>query len=392
MPADVIIPIVTPTAADILYGDRTTTYRWEVLSHADGTDHLVGVLDGVIGSSASLAWSLYAAVKGGGKVRVADLAKAREGQMRIGELDLESVRLRPVCVIAGLPEIPLSVFLITSAVEEWSATGRVWALELLDRCTVPDQDKTEESYAVAAGTVILEAVADVLASAGEHFDVDASVSTALAAPMVWPAGTSKLTIVNEMLDAAAYSALWVDGAGIFQATPYVVPANRSVLYEVLRMPRMLVDGEQSIYEPEWQRDRDAYSVPNKVVAVQSATGEDAEALIGVWTNEDPASPFSYPVRGRWITTVLDNVDVPEGTEESIIAFLEAKARQTLIAASSVQAQVQVRHLPVPLRVSDVLRFASTPAGVDARHVVTRIELEAHDLGLMRTDLQEVVNL
>jgi hypothetical protein len=52
----------------------------------------------------------------------------------------------------------------------------------------------------------------------------------------------------------------------------------------------------------------------------------------------------------------------------------------------------VRHLPVPIRVSDVVRFASAPAGIDARHVVARIELEAHPLGLMRTDLMEVVDL
>lgn len=90
--------------------------------------------------------------------------------------------------------------------------------------------------------------------------------------------------------------------------------------------------------------------------------------------------------------MLQNVDVPEGTPAEIVAFLEGKARQSLIQASAVQAEVQVQHLPVPLRVSDVVRFASTPAGIDARHVVTRIELDAHPLGLMRTNLQEVVAL
>jgi hypothetical protein len=389
---DAVIPIRTLTSGDILYGDRTTTYRWEVLSHQSGVDHLVGVLDGVIDSSAQITWDLNMAVKGGGTLRVADLERAQEGMLRIGQLALESVRLRPVCVIDGLPEIPLSVFLISSALEEWSETGRVWSLELLDRCTVPDQDRTEASFALAAGTVILTAVQDVLASTGESIAVNGAVTTKLAAPMVWRAGTSKLTIVNDLLAAAGYNALWVDGVGAFQATPYVVPAQRSITYEVLGMPRELVDGERSIYDPRWSRDRDAYDVPNKVVAVQNATGEDEEALVGVWTNENAASPFSYQARGRWITSVLDPADVPEGTDASVIAFLHAKARQTLIAASSVQAQVTVRHLPVPIRVSDVVRFASAPAGIDARHVVARIELEAHPLGLMRTDLMEVVDL
>lgn len=484
----VIIPVPELTPADVLYGDRSTTYRWEVLTHGeDGGDHLVGVLDGVIGKSASLSWDLYSAVKGGGRVQVADLAQAQPGMLRIGELALESVRLRPVCIIDGLPEIPLSVFLISAAVEEWNATGRVWSLDLHDRTTVPQQDCIDESYAVEAGTVILEAVQTVLASAGEHVDIDRSVTLKTSASMVWPAGKSKLTIANDLLSAAGYSALWVDGVGALQASPYVVPAARSIMYEVLGMPRQLVDGEQSIYQPEFQRDRDSYSVPNKVVAVQQAGGRDQEALVGVWTNEDPESPYSHPSRGRWITNVLQSVEVPayrgvfedlqdviddsarqralstsspswaenaielgdaavaavaavtalfpdlttstasaldaatdavpqntatiiaaasafetaaasivaEGADvapAAIVAFLEQKARASLIAASSVQAQVQVRHLPVPMRVSDVVRFASTPAGIDARHVVTRIELEAHDLGLCRTDLQEVVDL
>lgn len=604
---EAIIPVTGATVQRALYGDRSTSYRWEVLAHADGVDHLVGVLDGVIDGSASLDWSLHASVKGGGRVRVADLEAAQPGKLRIGDLSLESMRLRPVCVIEGtdppghyepgytewgeqrrnvllnpairsltgwqragtspttltptpdgtlidftadtsqtffrptadplptvpgewwagfytvtvpdgfpavsirawhvwslgaaqvgsagmgdlvsiqpgetkivgvvrqapegvdgirfmlssasggmvpgggrlqvkdallenadvlgpyfdgdtpsndltrhrwldvaaasesvletrqrravwvedpapLPELPMSVFLVSAAVEEWAETGRVLALELLDRCTVPDQDKTDASFAVAAGTVILAAVQDVLASAGEHIEVDGSDTHTLAAAMVWPAGTSKLTIINDLLAAAGYSALWVDGVGAFQATPYVVPAERPITYEVLGIPRELVDGEQSIYEPEWQRDRDAFDVPNKVVAVQGATGDDAEALTGVWTNEDPASPFSYQARGRWITQLLENVDVPEGTPEDIGTFLQGKARQSLIAASAVQATAQVQHLPIPLRVSEVLRFASAPAGIDARHVVTRIDLDAHPRGLMRTNLQEVVDL
>ena len=386
------IPEWEYSIGDRLYGDRSTTYRWEVLVHIDGSDHLIGVLDGVVDSSASLTWSLYAAVKGAGTLQVNDLDEAAPGMLRIGELHLESVRLRPVCIIEGLDEIPLSVFLVSAAVEHWTETGRVWDIELLDRCTVPDQDLIEESYQVPAGTSILGAVQTVLAAAGEHIDVDESETATTAASMVWEAGTSKLKICNDLLAAAGYSALWVDGYGLLRATRYQVPADRSITYEVLGLPRELIDGEQSIYEPTWSRDRDSYSVPNKVIAVQAAGGEDEEALTGTWTNEDPDSPYSFQARGRWITHVLDGVECPDGTPEEIEAFLEQKARASLIAASAVQAEVTVRHLPIPIRVSEVLRFAHTQAGIDAPHVVTRIELEAHPLGLMRSQLQEVLSL
>lgn len=387
-----IVPIKALSTDDVLYGDRVTTWRWEVLDHAAGTDHLVGVLDGVVEPSASLSWQNNAAVKGGGNLKVIDLDAAQPGFMTIDQVNLQSMRLRPVQSIEGLPDIKWGVYLITAAPEDWSETGRVLSLELLDRATVLDQDAVDESYTVDTATPILQAVATVVASAGEQIAVDGTVTDTLASPRVWPVGTSKLQIVNDLLDALNYRSLWVDGEGNFRATPYVVPAKRSLLYELLNgISRELIDGETSIYEQEWSRDLDMFSVPNKVIAVQSGTG-DAPALVGEYTNTDPASPFSYPSRGRWITRVLDGVETPDGTDPEVVAFLEAKAQQSLIAASSVQATVKVKHLPVPLQVGDVMRFANAPAGIDARHVATSIKLDASPLGLMDTELQEVIDL
>ncbi|QIN93843.1 minor tail protein [Microbacterium phage Alakazam] len=385
-----IIPIKNLTTSDVLYGDRTTSYRWEVLEHSNGIDQLMGILDGV--SDGSLTWTQNAAVKGGGKVQVADLDAAEAGKMRIGELSLESVRLRPVCTIVGLPEIPLGVFLVSSATEDWQDTGRVWNITLLDKCTVPDQDKVDQSYSVPAGDLILQRVKTILASAGEYVAINASSTLATSSGMAWEAGTSKLKIINDLLDVAGYNALWMDGQGNFQLTPRVLPADRSILYEVLGIPRELRDGEQSIYSPDWNRERDSYEVPNKVIAVQAADGGDTGALTGQWTNEDPDSPYSYISRGRWIVHVLDSVECPDGTNADIIAFLNSRARATLIQMSAVQAQVKIEHLPIPARVGDVVRFSNTKAGVDARHVITRMELDTSPTGLMRSNLQEVISL
>lgn len=386
-----VLPVTDLTTQDVLYGDRITSYRWEVMEHLeDGTDKLIGVLDGV--SDGKLHWIQNAAVKGGGNIEVVDLETAKAGMMRIGDLNLESVRLRPVCAIQGLPENPLGVFLLSAAAEEWDATGRVWSIELLDRCTVPAQDKFDQSYSVAAGTPILQEVADILASAGEYAAVDNSSTVATSAGMRWDAGTSKLTIINELLSVAGYSALTIDGNGSFQMNPRVLPADRSVQYEVLGLPRELRDGSLGIYDPKWTRNRDSFEVPNKVIAVQSASGEDDEALVGVWVNDDPSSPYSYTARGRWIPHVLESVECPEGTDLEIIAFLENRARATLVQMSAVQAQAKVTHLPIPVQVGDALRFSHTRAGIDARHIITRLELDTNPLGMMKSTLQEVISL
>lgn len=385
-----VIPVRDVTTQAVLYGDRITRYRWEVLEHANGIDQLVGTLDGV--SDGSLIWTQNAAVKGGGKAQVVDLSVANPGMLRIADLKLESVRLRPVCVIEGLPENPLGIFLVSAAREDWEDTGRVYSLELLDKCTVPSQDVVDQSYAVAAGTLILAQVKTILASSNEFIAVDASNTLTTSSGMVWEAGTSKLKIINDLLDVAGYNSLWMDGMGNFQATPRVLPANRSILYEVLGIPRELVDGQQGIYRPQWELDRDSFDVPNKVIAIQAAGGEDVAALVGQWTNTDPSSPYSYIARGRWVPHVLDSVETPEGTDPETVAFLQNRARATLVQMSAVQATVKVEHLPIPVRVSDVLRFANTKAGVDGRHVITRIQLDTHPLGMMSSTPQEVISL
>lgn len=379
-----------PTVDAVLYGDRITSYRWEVLKHAEGVDNLIGTLDGV--SDGTLNWTNNTAVKGSGKAQVIDLEAAQAGMLRIGELPLESVRLRPVQIIQGLPENPLGVFLVSSAAEEWEDTGRVWGLELLDKCTVPAQDKVDQSYAVAAGTLILPQVKAILATCNEVIAIDNSSTLATSSGMVWEAGTSKLKIINDLLDVAGYNALWMDGYGVFKTTPRVLPADRGPTYDLLGVPRELRDGELGIYHPSWNRDRDSFAVPNKVIAVQAAGGDDVAALVGQWTNEDPDSPYSYPSRGRWVTHVLNSVETPEGTPAEKIAFLQQRARATLVAMSAVQAQVKLDHLPIPIRVGEVIRFSHTEAGVDARHVITSLSLDLNALGMMKSTLQEVISL
>jgi len=384
------LPIRVLSTSELLYGDRTTSYRWEVLTHTGGVDVLAGVLDGV--SDGSLTWVQNAAVKGGGNIKVVDLETAAPGLMRIKDLPLESIRVRPVCVIQGLPENPLGVFLVSNADEEWEDTGRVWSLELLDRTTVPAQEEIDQTYSLAAGSLILQTVKTILAGCGESITINEASTLATSSGMVWPAGTTKLKIINDLLDVAGYNSLWIDGNGLFQTTPRVLPADRSIKYEVFNINRELVDGEQSIYLPDWQRRRDSFKVPNKVVCVQAATGSDSTALIGSYTNTDPNSPYSTVSRGRTITYTADSIEVPDGTSAEITAFLTARARTILIQMSAVQAQVKVDHLPIPIRVSDVLRFAHTKAGIDARHVITRIQLETSSTGLMASTLQEVISL
>lgn len=384
------LPVVNLTTQQVLYNSRTTSYRYELLTHQpDGTDMLAGYLDGVV-PGGTLSWQWNQAVKGTGQVNVLDLDVALPGLTRIGDLTLTTIRIRPVLVIDGLPDIPLGVYLITAAPEVWSAQGRTFQLELHDRTTALDQDELATTFTGTTTTPILAQIAALIATAGEKFVADGSDTRALATTTYWPTGTTKLQVVNDMLGALNYNALTIDGSGNFVATPNVLPANRPITYGLLNgVTRELVDGEQSIYEPDWNRDRDVYGVPTEVVAIGVGSGTDAPPQ-GSYTNTDSSSPFSTVSRGRNIVSTITGVDVPTGTDPT--TFLTAIAQSSLIAQSSPQATVTVNHLPLPLQVGDVMRFASAPAGIDTRHVVVGLQLNLSATGLMQSSLQEVIDL
>lgn len=387
---DGTLPVLNLTTQDILYNSRVTSYRFELLTHnADGTDSLSGYLDGVL-PGGQAAWQWNQAVKGTLSIKVFDLAQAQPGMTRISDVDLTKVRVRPVLLIQGLPEIPLGVYLVTAGPETWRDTGRTFELELHDRATVLDQDQVSVTFTADTTTPILTQVANLIATAGEKFTPDGTETRTLATAQVWDIGTTKLKIVNDLLAALNYNSLAVTGHGDFIATPYVRPAVRTITYALLNgIPRELVDGSLSIYQPDWNRDRDVWGVPNKVVAVGQGTGTAAPPS-GSYTNTDPTSPFSYAARGRWITSTITGISVPSTGDP--VAFLNAAARASLIAQSSPQATVMVKHLPLPLAVGDVVRFASAPAGIDTRHVVVGLQLDLVPTGLMQANLQEVIDL
>lgn len=403
-----VLPVVDSSTRAVLYGSRQTSFRYELLSHdpSTGVDSLAGFLDGVDPTSGRLKWESGASVKKSGTLSVTDVSVAKDGSTAIAGVNLLTARIRPVRVIEGLPETPLGVYLLSASPEQWSGTGRTYDVVMHDKSTVLEQDAIEESFTAGTGEPVLQIVADLIASAGETISFDGSDTTTLSSPATWEAGTSKLKIVNELLTRSlGYFALRVDGLGNFRATPYVEPADRSTRYSILNgedgqpLQRELRDGDESIYSPEWTRDRVNYKVPNKVIAISSGTG-GGPALRGVATNENPDSPYSYQARGnRWITPESGPlvVDLPDFSAEgdptaAAEAFLQAAARRSLIAQSSVQASVEVECLPVPIELLDAMIFANAPAGVDARHTVRAVTIPLTFDGLMSLQLQEVVSL
>lgn len=351
---------------DPTYGNRIQWFTYH-LQDNDGAPK--GALIGVTGGS--LEWHANAQVRAGGKITVQQ--ESREDH------DWTKRRVKIVMHIDGLGDYPLGVFIPSAPTEDWDDTNLTLTIELLDKCSVLSEDYVEETYTLAEGTNVTTAVRSLINAVGEQAGSITDGSETLSSAMTWDAGTSRLTIINDLLQAADYFALYADGDGNFRVEKQRAAASRPIRYE-------FIDNYRSIYLPQFKFDKDIYSIPNKVIVIGQGT-EEEEAPVAVATNENPNSPYSYQSRGRWITDVLKGV---EATSED---SLQSHANRRLRALSSPQGTLTISHAPLPwLDVNDAVRFKRDPADFDMRCVVQSVQMELNETSLAVTSLLEVVDL
>ncbi|SDQ04819.1 hypothetical protein [Leucobacter chromiiresistens] len=326
-----------------LTGARRPRWLYTLL---DAADVPLRALDGVKGGSCEVA----ATTRLGGS---ASLTIDDRGQ----NIDWMSHRVRITYDpgIRGVEAWPIATMLFTTPKTRHGMIV-TQTVDLLSKMSIIDEDSVAARFSLAAGTPIIPAVVSLIQSTGETriavTDSDATLTNA----MVWEPAESKLTIINDLLDAAGYWALWCDGSGQFRVEPYIAPADRAVSF-------VFEAGEVSIHSPEWDQEQDLSSVPNRYIVV--GTGSDsAPALSAEAINEDPESPYSVQNRGRVITR-------SETGAEGTLPVLQALAQRRLRDAMSPVAKLAVSHAIVPLDPNDVVDFR--PRNADpARATIQRM--------------------
>lgn len=331
-----------------LTGARRPRWRYELL---DRDDVPLGALDGVSGGSVELV--ALSRLGGSGSLTLDD-----RGQ----DIDWMSHRVRVSYDpgVRGVKAWPIATMLFTSPTEIHEATGTRFEVELLPKLAVIDEDTVEGVFSLPAGAKIIPAVRSLIESTGETRIAVTDSDAVTKGQIVWEAGTPKLTIVNDLLEAAGYWSLWCDGDGQFRVEPYVAPGERAPSW-------VFEAGEASVHSADWSREQDLSSVPNRFVVV--GQGDDkTPPLVGVALNEDPESPFSYQARGRWITAS------EEGAEVASQAAATQLAQRRLRDAMSPVGKVTAEHAILPLEPNQVVEFR--PASAFARRLtIQRMSFE-----------------
>ena len=364
-PADYLFNPNNPRPRGILTSHRLSTFLFELLNQDDESQ---GVMDDIMDSSATLTWDVDGKIKGGGSIEVADMGHG---------FDWLKSRLRVTRFVNGVAW-GRGIWVPTLPTAKWASDHRYWTIELHDKLVVLDQDAIAEGYALPEGTNVIDTVRLIIESTGESAGSITASDKVTNSEMFWEAGTTKLTIINNLLDANGYYTLRTGDNGEYITEPYVPPNQRAIRYD-------FVDGENSIYIDTFEVAQDIFFIPNRVVAIQQGDDE-TEGMVGVAENVDPDSPYSFPNVGRWI------VDVQTGVEAFDQEAIDTYAYSRLVDLSNPSATISIQVAPIPLNIYDAVTFRSEPAGIEGRFVVDRLSEDLTPTGLMKVTLRKIVEL
>ena len=100
-------------------------------------------------------------------------------------------------------------------------------LTCYDRCIVLEQDKLTDSIVIPAFTNIVKYVSNMLKEYDTAFSLIESNATNKA-DIFFQVGTSKIEVINYLLNLINYSSLLTDKHGVFYAQKYVLPSERNI--------------------------------------------------------------------------------------------------------------------------------------------------------------------
>jgi hypothetical protein len=167
--------------------------------------------------------------------------------------------------------------------------------------------------------------------AGYGFAANVTTSTkTLPVAIDWAGGTSKLTIVNDLLAAINYAAAWFDEDGTFQAVPYVLPDTVVPGYVYATDSTSVIVGRHRPQPRPVQRAEQ--------VGPRRLRARPGRPHLDLHQHRRRASPTSTVSRGRTITKYDTGQTAPDqGTLDGLAARMAFEDSQVYEAVTFTTA-------------------------------------------------------
>lgn len=333
---------------DILHykkGSREIKFRYDLLNKYE---QKIGILDNVTNGEVSM--NSLADIKRTAKFTIQDN----------GNINWLSDRIQPFCMLkmndTKWIEWSMGIFLLSSPTKK-DIAKKIWRdVECYDGLQVLTDDKTDGLYYIPNGLNYITVIKNLLIECGITKMNLESTDKLLINSKEWESNTSKLKIVNELLQEINYTSLWVDEWGYYTASKYRSPIDKAVDY-------IYKDDLFSIIYGEMQEELDLFHVPNKFTVVVSNV--ESEPLTSTYANTNVDSPLSVVNRGRIISdirtldSIADQIALNEYTQR--IAF----------NSSQVYGNIEFQTAIMPFHsYSDVLQLEYNPLAINDKYSET----------------------
>lgn len=349
-----------------LLSSRTLNFRYDRYSK---NNIYIGVLDGVL--SASVDHAAFADIKRTAKFTIKDDAS----------IDWLNDRIKPYMLLkmstGAWLEWPLGMFMLSSpALTAANTIRQTRAIDAYDQTFILTSDKTTTRFTVNAGSVVTTEILGLLSGAGIAMRNIVPSPLTMATARDWDPGTPKIVIINALLNAINYQALWFDSDGYAQGIPYRSPAE-------VGSGETYYDDSKSVLAPEATKNLDLFQVPNKWVAVVS--DPERASLRSEYTNTQAASPTSTVSRG------FTSVDYREANDVPDQATLDAYVARLAYEASQVYEHTDINTALMPHHEHmDVLDVRYTRLGVQDRYQEVGWSMDLRVGARMKHNLRKLV--
>lgn len=250
-----------------------------------------------------------------------------------------SDEIQPTLIIDGA-ESPLGVF-AAAAVTPAEAEGvETLQMEAYDRCWKVRDNNLENRLYIAAGTNYITAIEQQLVASSIPVVLATPTSATLTEDREWDIGTSRLTIVNELLGEINYNPLWFSAQGYAMLEPASVPSPENIEHRLSDEPEEILAGADRIDRilPQISRETDVYNTPNVFVCC-CANPDKTANMVATAENTNPQSPLSVSRRGRRIVkmTQLDNI----ASQTELQAYADRQRNMSMIGGETIRVSTSL---------------------------------------------------
>lgn len=353
--------------SDMLKSNRELKFEYDLL---DKYDKKIGTLSDV---KCSISLSADAEIK--------KVASFTLNEKDTKDINFLSEKIKPYyCLKVNDEWLRWSqgIFLLNSPNRTELEGGIYREIEAYDKTLILKEDKIVDRLFLKEGTAYTDAVRNLITSTGiTKLSIEES-TLLLSVDKEYEIGTSKLEIINDLLNAINYYSVYFDNDGFCCIRKYINPKDRIYEYEY-------VTDKKSIVEYGASETFDFFGVPNKFV--RYVQNPESNYLISTFTNDKASNKLSTVSRGRTITDIQAVNDIADQVT------LNEYVRKVATEKSQVYGGYKFTSIIMPNHtVWDCLYIRNNELGISEKVIETSWSMDLDINAPMKHTTKKVVEL